>query len=81
MSLEQTQRTIDRYFDLMGRAGDFARCYTTNVTWTTTDTGEKVRGPSSVRDFIVALHNNMSEAPNAKDRRLRWARISGGRLR
>lgn len=30
--------------------------------WTTTDTGQDVRGPSSVRDFIVALHNNMSDA-------------------
>jgi hypothetical protein len=28
MSLEQTQQTIDRYFDLMGRGGDFAECYT-----------------------------------------------------
>jgi hypothetical protein len=32
------------------------------VTWTTTDTGQQVRGPSSVRDYIVALHNNMFDA-------------------
>jgi hypothetical protein len=62
MSLEQTQQTIDRYFDLMGRGGDFAECYTANVTWTTTDTGDEVRGPSSVRDYLVALHNNMFDA-------------------
>ena len=62
MSLAQTQQTITRYFDLMGGGGDFAECYTTDVTWTTTDTGDEVRGPSSVRDYIVTLHNNMFDA-------------------
>ena len=62
MSLEQTQQTINRYFDVMGRGGDFAQCYTADVTWTTTDTGEEVRGSSSVRDYVVALHNNMFDA-------------------
>jgi SnoaL-like domain len=62
MSIEQTQQTINRYFDLMGRDGDFAECYTADVTWTTTDTEDEVRGPSSVRDYIVALHNNMFDA-------------------
>jgi hypothetical protein len=36
--------------------GDFAVCYTADVTWTMTDTGDEVRGPSSVRDYIVGLH-------------------------
>jgi len=62
MSLEQTQRTIDHYFDVMSRGGDFAEYYTADVTWTTTDTGDEVRGPSSVRDYIVALHNNMFDS-------------------
>jgi hypothetical protein len=62
MSLEETQRTIDHYFDLMSRGGDFAQCYTDDVTWTTIDIGDEVRGPTSVRDYIVALHNNMSDA-------------------
>jgi SnoaL-like domain len=62
MSLEQTQQIINRYFDLMGHGGDFAECYSADVTWTTTDTGQQVRGPSSVRDYIVALHNNMFDA-------------------
>jgi ketosteroid isomerase-like protein len=62
MSLDQTQQTINRYFDLMGGGDDFAECYTTDVTWTTTDTGDEVRGPSSVRDYIVTLHNNMFDA-------------------
>jgi hypothetical protein len=59
VSLERTGRAIDRYFGIMGRGGDFADCYTTDVTWTTTDTGECVYGPNSVRDYIVALHANM----------------------
>lgn len=67
MSLEQTQQTIDRYFHVMSGGGDLAECYTTDVTWTMTDTGEEVRGASSVRDYVVALHNNMFDA---KTRRL-----------
>ena len=62
MSLEQTQQIINRYVDLMGHGGDFAECYSADVTWTTTDAGQQVRGPSSVRDYIVALHNNMFDA-------------------
>ena len=57
MSHEETQRTIDHYFDLMSRGGDFAECYTDGVTWTTLDIGDEVRGRSSVRDYISALHN------------------------
>ena len=62
MSLDQTQQAINRYFDVMGLGGDFAECYTADVTWTTTDTGEEVRGASSVHDYVVALHNNMFDA-------------------
>ena len=62
MSLEQTQQTIKRYFHVMSGGGDLAECYTADVTWTTTDTGEELRGASSVRDFVVALHNNMFDA-------------------
>jgi hypothetical protein len=53
---------MDHYFEVMGRGGDFAEFYTADVTWTITDTGEDLRGASSVRDFIVALHNNMFDA-------------------
>jgi hypothetical protein len=62
MSLEQTQQTIKRYFHVMSGGGDLAECYTADVTWTTTDTGEELRGASSVRDYVVALHNNMFDA-------------------
>ena len=30
--------------------------FTDEVEWTTVETGEKIRGPDAVRDFIVALH-------------------------
>ena len=43
MSLEQTQQTIDHYFDIMTRGGDFAVYYTDDVTWTMTDTGDDAR--------------------------------------
>jgi ketosteroid isomerase-like protein len=62
MSFEETQRTIDHYFDLMSRGGDFGECYTTDVTWTMTDSGHQVSGPSAVRDYLVALHTNMFDA-------------------
>ena len=62
MSLEQTQQIINRYFDLMGHGGDFAECYSADVTWATTETGGELRGASSVRDYVGALHNNMFDA-------------------
>jgi hypothetical protein len=62
MSLEQTQQTMNHYFDVMGRGGDFAEFFTADVTWTTTDTGQDVIGASPVRDFILALHKNMFDA-------------------
>jgi hypothetical protein len=62
MSLERTPQTMNHYFEVMGRGADFAEFYTADVSWTTTDRGQDVRGASPVRDFIVALHNNMSDA-------------------
>lgn len=66
MSTEQTQRTIDRYFELMGQAADFAVCFTEDVTWLIAETGEVVHGPGAVRDYIVALHSIMEDARTSK---------------
>lgn len=66
MSTEQTQRTIDRYFEMMGREADFAECFTEDVTWLIADTGEIVRNPCPVRDYIVALHAAMEDAHTSK---------------
>ena len=60
--LGRPQQMIDHYFDVMTGGGDFAVYYTADVTWTMTDTGDEVRGPSSVRDYVVGLHNNMLDA-------------------
>jgi hypothetical protein len=66
MSVEQTQDTMDRYFKALG-GGDFAHFFTDGVSWTTIETGDEVRGPSAVRDAIVALHGQLSDM---KTRRL-----------
>jgi len=59
MSTAQTQNTMDRYFDLMGRGADFAECYSADATWLIADTGEVIRGPGAVRDYVVALHASL----------------------
>ena len=62
MSLEQTRQTINRYLHVMSGGGDLDECYSADVTWTTTETGEELRGARSVRNYVVALHNNMFDA-------------------
>ena len=56
MSAEQTQHTMDRYFQLMGEGADFGVCCAADVTWLVADTGEVISGPDAVRDYVVALH-------------------------
>ena len=56
MSTEQTQRTMDRYFDLMGQGADFGECYAPNVTWLVADTAEVIAGPAGVREYVIAVH-------------------------
>lgn len=69
MSLERTRQTMNHYFEVMSRGGDFAEFYTADVTWTTNDTGQDVRGPSSVR-LHCRLAQQHVRRPNAEDRRL-----------
>jgi hypothetical protein len=59
MSLDQTQRTMDRYFGAMGRGDDFSEFYTADVTWIMMESGQEVRGSAAVRDYILALHSKM----------------------
>jgi hypothetical protein len=59
MTIEQTKRTMDGYFEALG-GEEFADCFADDVTWTTMDTGSVVRGRVPVRDFIIALHERMS---------------------
>ena len=59
MATDQAQRTMDRYFDLMGRGADFAVCYESDVSWLVADTGEVINGAAAVRDYVIALHASM----------------------
>ena len=59
MSLDQTKRTMDGYFNAMGAGKDFSEFYTADVRWIMLDNGQEMRGPSEVRDYIVALHRKM----------------------
>ena len=66
MSVEQSQGTMDRYFDLMGRGADFSECYSAAATWLVADTGDIVEGAAPVRDFVLALHATMVDARTSK---------------
>jgi hypothetical protein len=60
MTVELTQRVMDRYFAEMEN-GDIADVLADDVTWTTTDTAAVVRGRLAVRDHITALHRLMAD--------------------
>lgn len=62
MPTEETQRTIDRYFALMGHGADFAECYRADVQWLTAETGQIVQGPDPVQNYVNALHATMADA-------------------
>ena len=59
MSVSTTQSVIDRYFKAMGSDQDFSRFFADDVTWLMVDSGQEVRGPAPVRDYILELHNRM----------------------
>ena len=70
MGEQATKEVMDRYFKRMGAGEDFSDCYTADVTWTTFDDGSQVRGAGPVREYLVALHENMVDA---RTRRLIFA--------
>lgn len=59
MSIDQVRRTMDGYFNAMGRGEDFSKFYTADVTWIMMDSGQQVHGPSAVSDYVSALHGRM----------------------
>jgi hypothetical protein len=61
VSVDQTQQVIDRYFAVMGAGGDFSQFYVDEVTWTMLDAGAEIRGAAAVRDYVIALHGQMSD--------------------
>ena len=62
MTVEETERTIHEYLDALQTGGDFAAYFSDDLTWTTMETGDQIRGRDPVRDFIVALHSQLFEA-------------------
>jgi hypothetical protein len=57
MSVAETKKVMDRYFDLMGRQADFSECCSVDVTWLIADRGEVIHGAATVRDYIIDLHD------------------------
>ena len=59
MTVETTRATMERYFQLMNSGGDFSELYTADVRWLMADTGQEIRGPTAVRDYLNELHDKM----------------------
>lgn len=59
VSVEQTQKILDRYFDAMGRDEDFSAFFADDVTWIMVESEQEVRGPTVVRDYLIELHGRM----------------------
>ncbi len=45
----------------MGAGGDFCQFCVDEVTWTMLDAGAEIRGAAAVRDYVTALHAQMSD--------------------
>jgi len=53
MSVESTSQVMNDYLDALLKQEDFARYFADDIAWTTTETGDEVRGRDAVRDLIV----------------------------
>ena len=62
MSVESTTKVMNDYLDALLKQEDFGRFFADDILWTTTETGDEVRGRDAVRDFIVAFHTQVFEA-------------------
>jgi hypothetical protein len=62
MSVESTSQVMNDYLDALLKQEDFARYFADDIVWTTTETGDEVRGRDAVRDFIVVFHNQAFKA-------------------
>ena len=67
MSVESTSQVMNDYLDALLKQEDFSRFFADEVVWTTTETGDEVRGRDAVRDFIVGFHTQAFDArPDVK---------------
>jgi steroid delta-isomerase-like uncharacterized protein len=62
MSLEETESTVRQYLAALLNGGDFASFFADDVTWTTMETGDVLRGREAVREYIVNLHTRLFDA-------------------
>lgn len=62
MNTPDTQKTIDRYFNLMGKGQNFAECYAPDVSWTMVASGTTVDGADRVRAYVEALHAGLVDS-------------------
>ena len=63
MSVESTSQVMNDYLDALLKQEDFGRYFADDILWTTTETGDEVRGRDEVRDFIVVPHPAVRGAP------------------
>ena len=67
MSVESTSQVMNDYLDALLKQEDFSRFFADEVVWTTTETGDELRGRDAVRDFIVGFHTQAFDArPDVK---------------
>jgi hypothetical protein len=59
VSIAVTQSAMDRYFAAMNAEEDFSEFFEEGVTWLMVDSGQEVRGPEAVRNYIMELHSRM----------------------
>jgi len=60
MSSNDTSQTMSAYFTALG-TGRFQQFFTDDVTWTTIQSGEVVRGAEAVEGAINGLHAHMPD--------------------
>lgn len=60
--MASNEQVMQEYVEAVRSGGDFARCFSPDVLWTTMETGDEVRGRDAVRDLIVFLHSQAFDA-------------------
>ena len=65
MTPDETRTVMNDYFTAMGQ-GQFSQYYVDDVTWTTMETGDQVKGPQDVQDTIIGIHSRMSDQETSR---------------
>jgi predicted ester cyclase len=62
MTTQTAHDLMSQYMDALLANGDFGRFLSDDVLWTTTETGDEIRGRDAVVGFITALHSQLFDA-------------------